>query len=455
MKKIFASIVIFAIAISAFAQVTPQKRLIAVVADTSVKFSSSMKSGDPVYVQSTKTLYFLATDIWRVGTYNMNWVLADATRYTQATGLTLTGGYYLDTATSQTSHGDKGFFGTLTAYGTLRVKGQTITQDNLNRLDFANSIQVNDTVFIGANQYILQTTINRLKSEGSFQATDSLIATTVSGSTRVLVGLQALTQDNINRLDLNNSLQVNDTLFIGTNQYLLQTNINKIKIEGSFAIPDTLFLGSNQHFLQTTINRIKSEGSIQATDTLVGTVLDINGNGDISGTFTLGTQTLTPGVNQVLFNNTVKTTDSIITPVVYGTTNVVSPTVTATTTLGVGSQTITQTNPNLATINNSLTVNDTLRAAVVTSAGNLSATGITGSTLPTFTIASGQVIPVLVYDTIGFAVSGLTTASIVLCSYAEAVPTADTIATVYSVKTGWLTLMGENGKKINYWIPKK
>jgi hypothetical protein len=157
----------------------------------------------------------------------------------------------------------------------------------------------------------------------------------------------------------------------------------------------------------------------------------------------------------VLFNNTVKTTDSIITPVVYGTTNVVSPTVTATTTLGVGSQTITQTNPNLATINNSLTVNDTLRAAVVTSAGNLSATGITGSTLPTFTIASGQVIPVLVYDTIGFAVSGLTTASIVLCSYGEAVPTADTIATVYSVKTGWLTLMGENGKKINYWIPKK
>jgi hypothetical protein len=256
-----------------------------------------MKSGDPVYVQSTKTLYFLATDIWRVGTYNMNWVLADATRYTQATGLTLTGGYYLDTATSQTSHGDKGFFGTLTAYGTLRVKGQTITQDNLNRLDFANSIQVNDTAFIGANQY------------------------------------------------------------------LFQKNTNGIKGEGSFTIPDTMFLGSGQYLFQNTVNGIK--------------------------------------------------------------------------------------------VNNSFTAADTVFGNVVTSAGNLSATGITGSTLPTFTIASGQVIPVLVYDTIGFAVSGLTTASIVLCSYAEAVPTADTIATVYSVKTGWLTLMGENGKKINYWIPKK
>lgn len=80
---------------------------------------------------------------------------------------------------------------------------------------------------------------------------------------------------------------------------------------------------------------------------------------------------------------------------------------------------------------------------------------ITADVLPSYTIAAGELIPVLAADTIGVAIAGLTTSSKVIVGYGEPVPTADTIACVYSVKAGWLTVIGENGKKINYWVPKK
>lgn len=80
---------------------------------------------------------------------------------------------------------------------------------------------------------------------------------------------------------------------------------------------------------------------------------------------------------------------------------------------------------------------------------------ITGSTLPTFTIAAGTVTPVLPDDTIGFAVAGLTTGAIVLVSPATSLATTDTVPWVHTVRTGWLTLGGKNAAAINYWIPKK
>jgi len=174
-------------------------------------------------------------------------------------------------------------------------------------------------------------------------------------------------------------------------QTITQTNTNLATFNNSVKVTDTAFVGNNQWMYQKNTNGLKVEGSITVPDSVF------------------------IGSGQYLFQNHV----------------------------------------NNVLFNNSVTATDTIFGGVVSSTGNLSATGITGSTLPTFTIASGQVIPTLLFDTIGFAVSGLTTASIVLVSYGEAVPTADTIACVYSVKTGWLTLMGENGKKINYWIPKK
>ncbi len=397
-----------------------------VIPDLTTDFKVNVPAGSLVYVQSTDKFYNVLVAVGR--TVNMTYVLEDATRYDDATVAALG---------STLTITDSLIVPYVDATYKLIVNGQTAVQNNVNNIIWNNSLT----------------------------ATDTLFAPVIDATTKALIKLQELSQDNINRLDVNNSLQVNDTLFIGSAQYLFQT----------------------------TVNRIKGEGSIQATDTLVGTVLDINGNGDISGTFTLGTQTLTPGLNQVLFNNTVKTTDSVITPVAYATTNVVSPTVTATTTLGIGLQTITQNNVNSASFNNSLSITDTITAPiiksttkftigsqsisqshnnnatfnnsvtaadtvfgnVIVSSGNLSATGITGSTLPTFTIAAGTVTPVLLADTIGFAVSGLTTGAIVLVSPAAALATTDTVPYVKQVRTGWLTLGGKNGVAINYWIPKK
>jgi len=142
------------------------------------------------------------------------------------------------------------------------------------------------------------------------------------------------------------------------------------------------------------------------------------------------------------------------------TTHVATTTATVGTTLTLpGATTITKTsgNGNSVTTSGSLVVggNDTLTTTHV-AATTVTVSGLlTASVLPTFTIAAGQLTPTIIGDTIGVAVAGLTTNSIALVSYAEPLPTADTIACVYAVKAGWLTLMGKNGKKMNYWIPKK
>ena len=75
--------------------------------------------------------------------------------------------------------------------------------------------------------------------------------------------------------------------------------------------------------------------------------------------------------------------------------------------------------------------------------------------LPNFLTAAGQLTVNTVFDTVGVNITGLTTSAIVIVSYGEAVGAADTIASVYSLKAGRLTVMGERGKKINYFIPKK
>lgn len=99
------------LAISAFAA-NPQKRLVTIVADTSTKFQTSMISGDPVYVQSTKTWYTLKTDIWKPNTYNMRWVLASSSRYDIAYQ---TAGF---TGTTITLAGNETIGGTLTVSST-------------------------------------------------------------------------------------------------------------------------------------------------------------------------------------------------------------------------------------------------------------------------------------------------------------------------------------------------
>lgn len=163
---------------------------------------------------------------------------------------------------------------------------------------------------------------------------------------------------------------------------------------------------------------------------------------------------------------------------INGTTSITSPSVTASTTLtlpGTANTVVKTTgNANSVTLSNSLAVGDTLVPVVLSVTGNGSVGGtfygtgaatftstvsiggaLTASVLPTFTIAAGQLIPTVVADTIGVNIAGLTTNAIVLVSYGEAVPTADTLACVHTIITGRLTVMGENGKKINYWVAKK
>jgi len=78
----------------------------------------------------------------------------------------------------------------------------------------------------------------------------------------------------------------------------------------------------------------------------------------------------------------------------------------------------------------------------------------TFSLLPSFTIAAGTLTPIINADTIGTAISGLTTSSIVMLNYSAFHASPDTLP--YAVcKTGWLTVHGKRNFAVNYWIPKK
>ncbi len=455
-----------------------------VVPDLTTNFKVNVPVGSLVYVQSTDRFYNVLVAVGR--TVNMTYVLEDATRYDDATVAALG---------STLTITDSLIVPVVDATNKVIIKSQILSEDNVNRLDLNNSLQVNDTLFIGSSQYLFQTTVNRIKGEGSIQATDTLAATTVSGSTRLLVGIQALTQDNINRLDANNSLQINDTLFLGSNQFLLQTNINKIKTEGSLQVVDSLFIGANQYLFQKNTNGLKSEGSVTIPDTMFlgsgqylfqNTVNGIKANNSITAADTVfgamlsaglyvfvnGQTIAAPNTNKASFNNSLGVTDTLFigsnqhflqttinrikSEGSFQATDTLSATVVnPTTNLTIGTQVLTQKNTNGVTWNNSITASDTVFGNVVTSAGNLSATGITGSALPTFTIAAGTATPVLLADTINIPVSGLTTSAIIICSYAAYVAPTDTMCFVKTVKTGHFTLCGKNGIPINYWIPKK
>jgi hypothetical protein len=110
---------------------------------------------------------------------------------------------------------------------------------------------------------------------------------------------------------------------------------------------------------------------------------------------------------------------------------------------------------------NTLLGNTSTITGAKTFTGNLQISGtttcqglFTASVLPSFTIAAGQ-INLAAKDTGGVAIPGLTTSSIVLVSYAQNVAAEDTNACVHTLKTGWLTVIGKKGTKVNYWVPKK
>jgi len=423
-----------------------------VVPDLTTNFTVNVPANSLVYVQSTDQFYNVLVAVGR--TVNMTYVLSDGSYYDDASVTSLGGydyTYFVDTATNQSIRGTKTF------NGNLLYKLQQLTQPNINTLQTNNSFKITDSLFIGSNQHIMQTTTNKLKTEGS--------------------------------------LGITDTLGIGSTQWIRQSSINRLTSEGSIAATDTLLgaqanittkitLGS-QELTQGTVNRLDVENSLLVTDTLFAEVAEVTGMItsydalDLSATWMLDNVAGSGYIGQMYYGKKVTwdnfavidtvgrdykirlenlsdvslqnkagsgqveiiERDSTGTEVLANLNNIKS--------LDIQSQTLTQKNTNGVTWNNSITATDTLFGT------NVNTSTITVSGLPSHTIAAGQVTPVVLYDTIGFAVSGLTTNSIVVVSYAEPIPTADTIACVYSVKAGWLTLMGENGKKINYWIPKK
>ena len=355
--------------------------------------------------------------------------------------------------------------------GDVTISGQTLSQGTTNRLDVENSLDVADSLYLGSAQYMWQPTINRIQSEGSFTATDTLSSALANITTKLTLGAQQLTQNHVNNVLFNNSITATDTVFgpvtsvstkllVGA-QPITQNHVNNTLFGNSVTATDTLFgpvtsiatklLVGSQAITQNHVNNTLFGNSITATDTLFAPVVRPTTN------LTIGTQVLTQkNTNGITWNNSITATDTVFCGVARVVTDVIAADLTATNSVKVGSiQTITQTNPNKASFNNSLNVTDTVFGGVISSTGNLSATGITGSTLPTFTIAAGTATPVLLADTVGFAVSGLTASAIVIVCYAELVGAPDTVAQVHTVRAGWLTLMGENSKAINYWIPKK
>jgi len=298
-------------------------------------------------------------------------------------------------------------------------------ETNLNMATFNNSLKVTDTLFIGSAQWIRQSSTNRLTSEGSIAAADTLLGALASITTKITLGVQQLTQGNTNRIDANNSVKVTDTLFIGANQYLFQSTINKIKSEGSIAATDTV-QGKNLyvHNAKATINLAEFIGDND------GALGDSSGYMDRYGSYHGLTATVTGAYADFVDWGSGDTNTNAYGRIVFlaGDTSAYL----GITTLG---------SHNYSKLYKK---NDSPQF-----------TTITATSLPTFNISAGTVTPVLVFDTIGFAVAGLTTNSIVIVSYGEAAPTADTIACVYNRRVGWLTLMGENGKAIHYWIPKK
>ena len=80
---------------------------------------------------------------------------------------------------------------------------------------------------------------------------------------------------------------------------------------------------------------------------------------------------------------------------------------------------------------------------------------LTASVLPTFTLACGTATCTLLADTVNVPIAGITSNSIVICSYAAALSGTDTACWVKTVKASSITLAGKHGRAINYWIPKK
>lgn len=105
---------------------------------------------------------------------------ANEVRWRDLQGITITGA---GTTTVSGSYPAWTITGDMTpAFTNATIGSQVISQVNTNKAAFNNSLKVTDTLFVGSAQYIFQSTINKLKAEGSFAVTDTLTATRVEAT---------------------------------------------------------------------------------------------------------------------------------------------------------------------------------------------------------------------------------------------------------------------------------
>ena len=337
MKKLVLLFVAVMLSAMSFGQLTSYGfRPVMILPDTSTNFPALVQIGDLVYVRSTGNMYEINVAVNVSAKKDMNWILASAARY-KAANLTAfnTHGtsFFLDTASSQTTHGNKGFFGTIKAYSTLDVTGNTTV---------GGTLGVTGTMTLPGSTTLSKTTVNAnsVSFSGSARATDTLASAVVNGSTKVyspaVVATTSLTLP-------------------GTNNTVTKTtaNANSVTFAHSALVSDSL--------VSPVINgstKIYSP-SVAATTTLT-----------LPGTNNTVTKT-TANANSVTFAHSIAATDTAVLPVINGSTKIYSPSVAATTTLTLpGTTTITKTatNANSVTTSGSLYVgngNDTLSATVI------------------------------------------------------------------------------------------
>jgi len=92
---------------------------------------------------------------------------------------------------------------------------QYLLQTTTNKIKAEGSFAIPDTLNIGSTQWVRQASTNRLVSEGSIQATDTLLGAQANITTKITLGSQTITQSNVNTATFNNSLEATDTLFGG------------------------------------------------------------------------------------------------------------------------------------------------------------------------------------------------------------------------------------------------
>lgn len=195
MKKLFLAFVFAVLSLGLFAQ--NQYVPVYVVADSSINFTRVLEVGTPVYCVSLNQMIFTKVKVGKVGSYDFNWLLASASRYTTP-DFTSPTSFTTENATIQ----DTAFVG-----GGLNY----IIEANTNTLGVPNSWKVADTSFIGSANYIWQNTVNGLKVPNSITAVDTVFGARVYGVSELIVGTQTIASS-ANRATFNNSVVATDSL---------------------------------------------------------------------------------------------------------------------------------------------------------------------------------------------------------------------------------------------------